>query len=104
MAGSGPHQAGSHQPEPAKPQQQGNFSNPERTQNEENGRFRKGSVNTIQTSKSYSRIGNHVLQRQNNNRVTQPEQVKSHAFQRQNDKRVMRQEIEDLKMKLYHAQ
>ena len=58
-------------------------------------------MNTTQTSKSHSRVGNHVLQGQNNNRVTQPEQVKSHASQRQNDKHAMRQEIEDLKMKLY---
>ena len=86
MVGSGPHQAGSHQPKPARSQQQGNFPNPERALNEENGRFREGSVNTTQTSKSHSRVGSHVLQRQNNNRAMQPEEVKSHVSQRRNDK------------------
>ena len=104
MVGSGPHQAGSHRPEPAKSQQQGNFPNPERDRNEENERFREGSVNTTQTSKSYSRMGNHVLQRQNNNRASQPEEVRSHISQKQNDKRAMQREIDDLKRKLHHAQ
>ena len=79
MVGSSPHQASSHQPEPTRSQQQGNFPNPERDQNEENGRFREGSVHTTQTSKSYSRVGNHVLQRQNNNRAMQPEEARSHV-------------------------
>ena len=104
MVGSDPHQAGSHQHEPAKSQQQGNFPNPERDRNEENGRFREGSVNTTQTGKSHSRAGNHVLQRQNNNRALQPEEVRSHMSQRQNDKRSMQREINDLKRKLHHAQ
>ena len=52
MVGSGPHQAGSHQPEPARSQQQGNFPNPEHDRNEENGRFREESAHTIQTSKA----------------------------------------------------
>ena len=69
MVGSGPHQAGSHQFELAKSQQQSNFPNPERDRNEENDRFLEGSVNTTQTSKSYSRAGSHMLQRQNNNRA-----------------------------------
>ena len=85
MVGSGPHRAGSHQPEPARSQQQGNFPNPKRDRNEENGRFREGSVNTTQTSRSHSRVGNHVSQRQN-------------------DEQAMRQEINDLKRKLRHAQ
>nr|XP_023919563.1 uncharacterized protein LOC112031114 [Quercus suber] len=38
MVGSDPHQAGSHQPKPVESQQQGNFPNPERDRNEENGR------------------------------------------------------------------
>ena len=39
MVGLGPHRAGSHQLEPARSQQQGNFPNLERDRNEENGRF-----------------------------------------------------------------
>ena len=79
MVGSDPHQAGSHQLEPARSQQQGNFPNPERDRNEENGRFREGSVHTTQTSKSYSRVGSHVLHRQNNNQAMQLEEVRSHV-------------------------
>ena len=52
MVGSGPHQAGSHQPESARFQQQGNFPNPEHDRNEENGRFREESAHTVQTSKA----------------------------------------------------
>ena len=89
MVGSGPHEAGSHQPELAKSQQQGNFTNPKRDRNEENGRFQEGSVNTTLTNKSYSHIGNHVLQRQNNNRALQPEEVRSHMSQKQNDKQAI---------------
>ena len=84
MAGSGPHRAGSHQPEPARSQQQGNFPNPERDRNEENGRFQEGSVNTTQTSRSYYRVGSHISQRQN-------------------DEQAMQREINDLKRKLRHA-
>ena len=104
MVGSGPYQAGSHQPEPAKSQQQGNFPNFERDWNEKNERFREGSVNTTQTNKSYSRAGSHMLQRQNNNRTPQPEEVKSHMSKKQNDKRAMQREIDDLKRKLHHTQ
>ena len=71
MVGSGLHRAGSHQPEPARSQQQGNFPNPECDQNEENGRFREGSVNTTQTSRSHSRVGSHVSQRQNDEQAMQ---------------------------------
>ena len=85
MVGSGPHRAGSHQPEPARSQQQGNFPNPKRDRNEENGRFRKESVHTTQTSKSHSRVGSHVSQSQN-------------------DKQAMQREINNLKRKLRHAQ
>ena len=85
MVGSGLHRAGSHQPEPARSQQQGNFPNPECDQNEENGRFREGSVNTTQTSRSHSRVGSHVSQRQN-------------------DEQAMQREINDLKRKMRHAQ
>ena len=104
MVGSNPHQAGSHQPEPARSLQQGNFPNPERDRNEENGRFREESVNTTQTSKSYSRVGSHVLQRQNNNQAMQPKEVRSHVPQKQNDKQAMQREIDDLKRELCHAQ
>ena len=104
MVGSGPHQAGSHQPELARSQQWGNFPNPEHDRNEENGRFREGSVNTTQTSKSYSRAGSHVLQRQNNSRAMQPEEVRSHVSQKQNNKYAMQRKIDDLKRKLRHAQ
>ena len=104
MVGSGSHQAGSHQPEPARSQQQGNFPNPECDRNEENGRLREESVHTTQTNKSYSRVGNYVLQRQNNNRAMQPEEVRSHVSQKQNNKQAMQREIDDLKRKLHHAQ
>ena len=46
MVGLSPYRAGSHQPEPAKSQQQGNFPNLEHDRNEENERFQEGSVNT----------------------------------------------------------
>ena len=85
MVGLGPHRAGSHQPKPARSKQQGNFPNPERDRNEENGRFREGSVDTTQTSRSHSHVGSHVSQEQND----------EHAMQR---------EINDLKRKLRHAQ
>ena len=85
MVGSGPHKAGSHQPEPARSQQQGNFSNPEHGRNEENERFREGRVNTTQTSRSHSRVGSHVSQRWDNERA-------------------MQREINDLKRKLRLAQ
>ena len=85
MVGSGPHRAGSHQLELARSQQQVNFPNPERDRNEENGRFREGSVNTTQTSISHSRVGSHVSQRQN-------------------DKQAMQREINNLKRKRRHTQ
>ena len=61
-------------------------------------------MHTTQTSKSYSRVGSHVLHRQNNNRAVQPKEVRSHVSQRQNDKQAMQREIDDLKRKLCHAQ
>ena len=85
MVGLGPHRVGSHQPEPARSQQQGNFPNPERDRNEENRMFREGNVNTTQTSISHSHVGSHVSQRQN-------------------DEQVLQREINDLKRKLRHAQ
>ena len=85
MVRSGPHKAGSHQLEPARSQQQGDFPNLEHDRNEENGRFQEGSVNTTQTSRNHSRVGSHVSQRQNNEQA-------------------MQREIKDLKRKLRHAQ
>ena len=85
MVGSNPHRAGSHEPEPARSQQQGNFPNPEHGWNEENGRFREGSVNTTQISRSHSRVGSHVSQRRD-------------------DEQAMQREINDLKRKLRLAQ
>ena len=60
MVGLGLYRVGSHQPKLARSQQQGNFPNPEHDRNEENGRFREGSVNTTQTSRSHSLVGGHV--------------------------------------------
>ena len=85
MVGSDPHMAGSHQPEPTRSQQQDNFPNPERGRNEENGRFREGSVNTTQTSRSHSRVGSHISQIRD-------------------DEQAMQREINDLKRKLRLAQ
>ena len=85
MVGSAPHRAGSHQPKPATFQQQGNFPNPERDRNDEIGRFWEGSVNTTQTRRSHSRVGNHISQRQN-------------------DEQAMQREINDLKRKLRHEE
>ena len=85
MVRLGPYRAGSHQPKPAKSQQQGNFLNHEHGQNEENRRFREGNVNTTQTSRSHSHVGNHVSQRRDN-------------------KRDMQREINDLKRELRLAQ
>ena len=73
MVGLGPHRAGSHQPKPARSKQQGNFPNPERDRNEENGRFREGSVDTTQTSRSHSHVGSHVSQKQNDEQAMQRE-------------------------------
>ena len=85
MIGLDPHRAGSHQPKPARSQQQGNFLNPEYGQNEENGRFREGSVNTTQTSRSHSRVGSHITQKQD-------------------DEQAMQRELNDLKRRLRFAQ
>ena len=85
MVGSDPHRAGSHQPEPARSQQHGNFPNPEHGRNKENERFREGSVNTTQISRSHSHVGSHISQRRD-------------------DEQVMQREINDLKRKLHLAQ
>ena len=85
MAGLDPHRVGPHQLEPTRSQQQGNFPNLEHGRNEENGRFREGSVNTTQTSKSHTRVG-------------------SHMSQRRDYEQAMQREINDLKRKLRFAQ
>ena len=85
MAGSGPHGAGPHQPEPTRSQQQGNFPNPKHGRNEEKGRFREGSVDTTQISRSHTRVG-------------------SHMSQKRDDERAMQREINDLKRRLCFAQ
>ena len=84
MAGLGPYGAGPHQPEPTRSQQQGNFPNPEHGRNEEKGRFREGSVDTTQTSRSHTRVG-------------------SHMSQKWDDERAMQREINDLKKRLRFA-
>ena len=85
MAGLNPHGAGPYQPETTRSQLQGNFPNPEHSRNEENGRFREGSVDTTQTSRSYTRVG-------------------SHMSQKQDDERAMQREINDLKRRSRFAQ
>ena len=81
MAGLGPHGAGPHQPEPTRSQQQGSFPNPRHGKNEENRRFREGSMDTMQTSRSHTRVG-------------------SHMSQKWDDERAMQREINDLKRRL----
>ena len=85
MVGSSPHGAVPHQLEQTRSQQQDNFPNPEHGRNEENGRFREGSVDTTQTSRSHTRVG-------------------SHMSQKRDDERAMQQEINDLKRRLRFAQ
>ena len=65
MVGQGSHQAGPYQIEPAGSQRQDNFLNHERE------RDRESSVHTTYTSKSHSRVGSHVSQRQNSNKTLQ---------------------------------
>ena len=84
MAGSDPHRAGPHQPEPTRSQQQDNFPNPEHGRNEEKGRFREGNVDTTQTSRSHTCMG-------------------SHMSKKQDDERAMQREINDLKRRLRFA-
>ena len=83
MVGSSPHKTSLHQAETASSQQQDDFLNLERERDRE--RYRKGSVHFSHTSKSHSRVGSHVSQRQNSNKA-------------------MQLEIDDLKKKLRHAQ
>ena len=73
MVGSDPHRVGSHQIELARSQQQGNFPKLEHGRNKENGRFWEGSINTTQTNRSHSCVGNHVSQRRDNEQAMQRE-------------------------------
>ena len=66
MVGSGPHQA-----ESAGSQQQDDFLNLEWERDCE--RYQEGSVYTTYTSKSHSRVGSHISQRQNSNKAMQLE-------------------------------
>ena len=83
MVGLGPRQANSHQAEFAGSQRQNDFLNLEREKDHE--RYRKSSVHTTHRSRSHSRVGSHVSQRQNSNKV-------------------MQLEIDNLKKKRRHAQ
>ena len=85
MVGSDPHRAGPYHPKLTRSQQQGNFPNPEHGRNEENGRFREGSVNTTQTNGSHTCVG-------------------SHMSQRRDDEQAMQRELNDLKRRLRFAQ
>ena len=64
MVESGPYQV-----ESADSQQQDDFLNLKWERDRE--RYRKGSVHTSHTSRSHSRVGSHVSQRQNGNKAMQ---------------------------------
>ena len=83
MVGSCLHQTSPHQAECASSQQQDDFLNLERERDQE--KYQEGSVHTSHTSRSHSRVGSHISQRQNSNKA-------------------MQLEIDDLKKKLRHAQ
>ena len=83
MVGSSPHQTNPHQAESTGSQRQDDFLNLEWERDQE--RYQEGSVHTSRRSRSHSRIGSHVSQRQNNNKA-------------------MQLEIDDLKKKLCCAQ
>ena len=78
MVGLGPHQT-----KPTSSQRQDNFLNLERERDRK--RHREGNMRTTHTSRSHSRVGSHMSQRQDNNKALQ-------------------REIDDLKKKLRHAQ
>ena len=71
MIGLGPRQANLHQVEFAGSQRQDDFLNLKREKDHE--RYRKSSVHTTHRSRSHSRVGSHVSQRQNSNKVMQLE-------------------------------
>ena len=78
MVGSSPHQT-----ESTGSQRQDDFLNLERERDCE--RYREGIVHTTYISRSHSRVGSHISQRQNSNKV-------------------MQLEIDNLKKKLRYAQ
>ena len=78
MVGSGPHQA-----ESANSQQQDDFLNLECERDRE--KYREGSMHTTHTSRSHSRGGSHISQRQDDNKA-------------------MQRDIDDLKKKLRRVQ
>ena len=59
------------QAEPANSQRQDDFLNLERER--DLAEYRKGSVRTTHTSKSYSQRGSHISQRQDDNKAMQKE-------------------------------
>ena len=63
------HQTNPHQAKPANSQQQDDFLNLERERDRE--KYREGSVHTTNTSRSHSRGGSHVSQRQDDNKAMQ---------------------------------
>ena len=71
MVGSGPHEVGPHRTELASSQRQDNFLNLEQGRDRE--RYREDSMHTTHTSRSHSRAGSHVSQRQDNNKALQRE-------------------------------
>ena len=79
MVGSGPHQT-----ELVDSQRQDDFLNLERERDREYKQDRKGSMHTTHSSRSHSRVGSQVSQRQNNTKA-------------------MQLEIDNLKKKLRHA-
>ena len=80
MAGSGPYQA-----KPTDSQQQDDFLNFECERDRKHDRYREGSVHTTHTSRSHSRVGSQVSQRQTSTKA-------------------MKWEIDKLKKQLRHAQ
>ena len=71
MVGSGPRQASPHHAKSAGSERQDDFLNLKRERDRE--RYPEGSVHTSHTSRSHSRVGSHVSQRQNSNKAMQLE-------------------------------
>ena len=83
MEGSGQHQTNPHQAGLANSQRQDDFLNLECERDRE--KYREGSMHTTHTSRSQSRGGSHISQRQDDNKA-------------------MQRDIDDLKKKLRRAQ
>nr|POF21558.1 hypothetical protein CFP56_10770 [Quercus suber] len=71
MVGSGPHQRTPNRPEPAKSRHQGDYGDPGGGQ-DDNGRFREGSVHTSTASENQAQKRDEV-------QATQSEEAHSHA-------------------------